>query len=241
MIMLSQAVKKRENSPKFLSDRGFTIVELLIATAVLSTILVLVSVVMVNIGKLYYKGINQARVQDDARSITDELAQHLSLGDSYNHIVGAGGQQAYCIGTTRYTYVLYRQVGNDPTKQQSPHVLWRDQLNSLGDCASLPNLGAATPSANGTEMIAPNSRLTGFNIAGVSPYNLSVGVAYGDNDLLCDIGVSNNCKLGNISTLINDPAYAPGNNGKNIRCKGDIGDQFCATSFLQTTVTRRLP
>lgn len=225
-------------------SEGFTIVELLIATAVLSTILVLVTVVMVNIGHLYYKGLNQARVQDDTRSITDEVAQHLELGDNYFKVANSNGTvHAYCIGSERYTYVLYRQIGSDAAKQQSTHVLWRDQNPTPGSCSptNLPDLSNATPSADGTEMIAPNSRLTAFNIDGTSPYDLSVGVAYGDNDLLCDTGVPNNCTTGDIGTLINNGSYAPGNQGRNIKCKGNIGDQFCATSFLRTTVLRRLP
>ncbi len=62
-------------------QKGFTIIELMIATAVLSTILVMVTVVMVNIGSLYYKGINQARVQDDVRSIADEIIKNIQLND----------------------------------------------------------------------------------------------------------------------------------------------------------------
>jgi prepilin-type N-terminal cleavage/methylation domain-containing protein len=225
------------------SQKGFTIIELLISTAVLSTILVLVTVVMVNIGHLYYKGINQARVQDTTRGVTDEVSQHLELGDNYFKVTNAAGTvRAYCIGNERYTYILYKQVGADTTQQQTPHVLWRDQNPTPGSCSStnLPNM--ADPNlSGGTEMISPNSRLTAFNIDGDSPYVLSVGVAYGDNDLLCDTGIPNNCASGDISTLINNASYAPGNQGRNIKCKGQIGDQFCATSYLQTSVLRRLP
>ncbi len=39
------------------STRGFTIVELMIALTVLSTILVMATVIMINIGVLYSKGV----------------------------------------------------------------------------------------------------------------------------------------------------------------------------------------
>lgn len=193
------------------SQAGFTIIELLIATAVLSTILLLVTTLMINIGKLYYKGISQARVQDNVRSITDEVAQHLQLGDSFIPVT-SGPERAYCIGTTRYTFIIGVQIDH-PNK----HVLWRDKNPTPGNCPSvLPNLTATTPSIGGSELIAPNSRLTDLTITGSSPYSVSVGVAYGDDDLL------------NLS-------------GINTKCKGNIGDQFCATAKLQTIVVRRLP
>jgi prepilin-type N-terminal cleavage/methylation domain-containing protein len=200
---------------KLKSSAGFTIIELLIATAVLSTILLLVTSLMINIGKLYYKGINQARVQDNVRSITDEVAQHLQLGDSFIPVI-SGSEQAYCMGTTRYTYILNKQIGSDASTQ-SLHVLWRDKNPTPGNCpAALPVLTTPMPSSGGSELIAPNARLTDFTITGSSPYSVSVSVAYGDDDLL------------NLS-------------GVNTKCKGDIGDQFCATAKLQTIVVRRLP
>ena len=54
---------------------GFTIVELMIATAILSTILLLVTTMMINIGNLYYKGVNQARVQDGVRTLADDVGE----------------------------------------------------------------------------------------------------------------------------------------------------------------------
>ncbi|HVV66696.1 MAG TPA: prepilin-type N-terminal cleavage/methylation domain-containing protein [Candidatus Saccharimonadales bacterium] len=197
---------------------GFTIIELMIATSVLSLMLVMVTVMMINIGNLYYKGISQARIQDNVRSLTDEIASHLELGDNFFHVT-SGSEQAYCIGSVRYTYILGAQIGTQAG--QSPHVLWRDANPTPGSCpsAGLPNLGAATPSANGTELIAPHSRLTNFSItdtAGSSPYTIAVGEAYGDTDLLT------------------------GTTGSP-HCKGSEGDQFCATANLTTTVVRRLP
>src|SRR5665213_2550121 len=68
-------------NPKNLNRKAFTIIELMIATSVLSIILLLVTTMMISIGNLYYKGINQARVQDDVRTISDDLSSHLQLSD----------------------------------------------------------------------------------------------------------------------------------------------------------------
>ena len=207
--------------------------------------LLMATVMMINIGKLYYKGISQARIQDNVRSITDEVSKHLELGDNF-FLRTSGAEQSYCIGSTRYTFILYRQIGDNPLSPdyQSKHVLWRDANPTPGSCpAVLPNLAASTPSAGGTELITPHARLTAFTINGSSPYTISVSEAYGDNDLLCDNGTSADCSppagpSSVVTKLSNGSQSAPAGT---IRCRGEIGDRFCATAILDTTVVRRLP
>jgi prepilin-type N-terminal cleavage/methylation domain-containing protein len=230
------------------NQKGFTIIELMIATTVLSVILVLVTVLMISIGNLYYKGVSQARVQDDVRSTADELGQHLQLtsvspaqsnpADTNNAFSGIV-MNAYCIGATRYSYVMGVQIGQKPPSAivALKHVLWRDTIPTGANCLAA-NLTAATPTdkvgngTNGTELIAPRSRLTQFCIGTVSsggvcttnvnsPYTIAIGVAYGDGDLLQNIN-------------------APPLSSPNAVCTGSKGDQFCATAYLNTTVVRRL-
>lgn len=216
-------------------SEGFTIVELLIATTVLSVILLLVSTMMVGIGRLYFKGINQARIQGNVRSITDEVTQNLQFNDfqqdaPVNKTYGTYTVkvEVYCIGSLRYTFTQNHQIGTSLSilKQQVPHVLWRDTI-SPGSCINKADLTLSNPSSapgsggsNGTELIAPNSRLTTLDISNNpattgSPYDVAVGVAYGDSDLLAGSDLS---------------TY----------CKSNAGDQFCATAALETTVERRL-
>lgn len=211
------------------NQSGFTIVELMIATAVLSVILLISTVVIVGIGRLYYKGINQSRVQGTVRSVGDEIAQKLQLNTApVQHNEPSppddANMKAYCIGSTRYSYVEGVKIG---TKKGGPtgqgpyyHVLWRDILPSGGECKpqnlKLPDPGGV----EGQELISPNSRLTQFSITGSgggsaieSPYNVVIGVAYGDDDLL--------------------------SSGPNVTCQGSAGGQFCATAKLSTTVVQR--
>jgi prepilin-type N-terminal cleavage/methylation domain-containing protein len=241
-----------------LNQEGFTIIELMIATTVLAVILVLVTVLMISIGNLYYKGVSQARVQDDVRSVTDELSQHLQLtsfapaqsnsADPKNTFLGLVPVSAYCIGSTRYSYVVGVQIGTTiavGSGNSFKHILWRDTIPTGADCLAA-NLTASTPvdangnGTNGTELIAPRSRLTQFCIGAISPadhtcvtntnspYTIEVGMAYGDGDLL------NNASPSNMSDL------ARGLNYPNATCIGATGDQFCSTAYLNTTVVRRL-
>lgn len=211
-------------------QQGFTIVELMIATAVLSVVLLLATVMITSIGTLYYKGVNQARIQNDARSITDEISQNLKLSKGIIEFSPPSGPRSYCINSVRYTYIVGTQIGNGAG--QSPHVLWRDQA----DAACTPvNLNVTPPSANGTELISPRSRLVKLSISGTpnTPYKIDIGIAYGDSDLLCSPSAPGTCNGG---AAMPAAAYQNGD----LICKGGAGRQFCATTTLTTTVLQRI-
>jgi prepilin-type N-terminal cleavage/methylation domain-containing protein len=239
-----------------LNQKAFTIVELMIATAILSVILILVTAMMIGIGNLYYKGSSQAEIQDNIRSITDTIAQDLQLNGSSlltDPHVNSGDPRSYCIGTTRYTYVLGQEItsASPAPTYQSNHVLWRDTVDA-GTCPEMPaanfnslTLNTSDPNGtDGTELIGPNSMLTNFSItgngaAGGSPFTVMISEAYGSNDLLCDAGTHGDCASPIDSTLVWDPT-APAGPPYNVLCKGYSGEQFCATDTLTTTVSERL-
>ncbi|HSW37394.1 MAG TPA: prepilin-type N-terminal cleavage/methylation domain-containing protein [Candidatus Saccharimonadales bacterium] len=202
------------DSSKGYLQKGFTIVELMIATTVLSVILLMATVIITGIGNLYYKGVNQSKIQDAARNIADEVAQNLELGKGYTTASGAPGthgEKSYCMSTARYTYVLGKQIGTNGLN----HILWRDTVPSTG-CATL-DLSLAQPSAGGVEMIGSGSRLSNFNILpATSPYTITVFVAYGDD------------------VLLQNPS------GTSPTCLGNKSDSFCATAALTTTVVQRV-
>lgn len=202
-------------------QEGFTIVELLIATAVLSTLLVVVSVMMANIGRLYYKGINQAKMQENVRSVVDDISERLQLNNSNVLTANNGAVGAYCIGATRYTYVIGAQLKDDPDPGEYKHVLWRDTI-SPGTC-SVANLMLDNPSSNGSELITTRSRLTQFSInRTASPYVVTMKLVYGDNDQIDDPSIPG------VQTI-----------GAGVKCLSQAGNQFCATASLTTTVVQR--
>lgn len=198
-------------------QKGFTIIEAMIATAILSTILVMITLMMVNIGSLYYKGINQSKIQGTTRSVTDEIAQQLELLDDTvrpQSVVPPSepGNRAYCLGTTRYTFAVDKQLRNNQ------HVLWRDKGGG-GTCTAVA-LNTATPSVGleGVELMPPNSRITSFTITPfTSPYEIRFSTAYGDTDLLNGVGL-----------------------GENTRCRGGKDQQFCSVARLQVIVAKRI-
>jgi prepilin-type N-terminal cleavage/methylation domain-containing protein len=235
------------------NQKGFTIIELMIATAVLSTILVLVTGVMVNIGSLYYKGINQASIQDDVRTISDEVVKDIQLNDQAPiSATGASNTKFYCIGQIRYAYIEGVQIGHPApgTGTVYHQVLWRDINPVSGDCPtqinphdpSSPqldltdvNLATEDASNNGQEMITSSSRLTEFSMVSDSRSTaVTVGAAYGDDDLLCNPSAA--------AGSCDDPAAMTSwsDYTGDVRCKGLKGKQFCSTAHITSAAVSRV-
>lgn len=211
---------------KLAANTGFTIVELMIALTVLSTILLMGTVILIQIGALYAKGVNGASLQNATRNVLSDVSSSLQFsGDDLSVAAdlptGNGTLvKAFCIGSTRYSYVLNRELGtSDTTGTPAPHVLWRDTLPSAGTCTALDiSNDSVNMATQGYEMVPEHIRLTKLAIT-QSPtnsdvYQIDVNMAYGDSDLFTDPS----------STI----------------CKGGPGTQFCGTSQLSNSVNRRI-
>lgn len=198
------------------NQKGFTIVELMIATMVFSVILVLVTMGIIQVSRTYYKGINEANTQDTARSIMETIGQAIQFSGGTVTALKTpeqpGSMQAFCVGNTQFSYNLGTQlVTGTPGSGQSNSVL---RQNTVANC----NAGSA-PLTTGQELMAPNMRLAELTVDAVPgglAYKIHVKVAYGDSDLL------------------NNPT-AP-----SALCKGSNGSQFCSVSDISTTVYKRV-
>jgi len=222
----------KQHQPK--KQSGFTILELMIATVIVSIILLLVTSVMISLQNLYYKGVNQESVQNDVRNITDQVSQEIQDTNategtavqtaSLPYSVTVNGvtshEMATCIGSVQYLYVIGPEVGT-ATKQ----AMWRDSTPGSGCGKTAPNIITTDPSDGGTEYVASGARLTDFQInpptPGDSNYAIYVSVAIGNDNV---INLNNNAT----------------NNDYGAACIDASGNQFCATASLQTEVGQRL-
>lgn len=202
-------------------QQGFTIVELMIATAVFSTILLLATIGVLNIGRLYYKGITTSRTQETARSVADEVARSIQLTKKKIKTKVAGQYTAKCIGTDRYTYSVDRKV------EDGIRGLWLDEITEGDPCE-------VSDFSSGRELLYSNMRLLSFDLdeeaADRTKVSVRVGVAYGDSDLLTHCAIDDSDNPGPCSE--GDPATA--------QCRPtNTGGSFCAVSTLETFVKRR--
>jgi len=62
------------------NQRGFTIVELMIALAVMATLLLIASLTLINLGHLFSKGTNEANLQNTTRNLMSDLTSSIELG-----------------------------------------------------------------------------------------------------------------------------------------------------------------
>lgn len=214
-------------------QKGFTIIELLIATTVFSLVLLLATAGIMHVTKQYYQGVVQARVQETLRTVVDEIGESIrfsnadlsipvSMPSQTQYGDGDPGRFGYfCMGAKRYSFVIDRQLksgGSNETNRHSRHVLWVDQPSGASPCNSIADLNSSPPTTDGRELLSENMRLTKFSImdAGVpssGTYKIDVGIAYGDDDLL-------------------EPTTR--------KCKVEAGSEFCAYAEMSVIVTKRL-
>lgn len=208
------------NTQKILTNnryqKGFTIIELLIATLVFSSVLLLITFGIIQITRTYYKGVTSTKTQQTARAVIDEISQSIQFAGGTvtpSPAPAPSSSQVFCLNTKRYSYILGRKLTDG-----SNHVLVADTPPCTSS-STAQDMNSASLTPDSRELLAPNMRLSKLDVIEVDPnlWQITVKVVYGEDDLL------------------NDPAQ-PNANCKNI----SVGGQFCAVSELSTVVQKRL-
>jgi prepilin-type N-terminal cleavage/methylation domain-containing protein len=219
-------------------QKGFTIVELMIATTVFSFVLVVVTAGIIAIGRAYYKSLTSSRVHETARSVMGDVSRSLQFSDT-NSVNSQltdpdnTGVQVRCFGPDRYRYFINQQVNS------GNHGLYRDRRPSDATCNACDASGTDVHGhcihtnvfSGGQELLGNNMRLLEFYVSNSEPFNIKIKVAYGDNDLLTPYNDN--------GTPINPSGVTAGEAAAAL-CKLRNGSQFCAVAELETTVTSRV-
>ncbi len=208
------------------AQAGFTIVELMIATAVFSVVLLLATSGLLQITRTYYKGVTEANTQNTARNIVDTVSQAIQFdGGAVQPTNGSNPKTTYdfCVGNVRFRYYLGSELATSPTSAQTYHALLQDSTSgctSGADGSTINSTSVSCTSAtNCSELVSSHMRLSQFAVTslGSNLYQIQVTIAYGDDDLL------------------NNPTST------NPSCLGvTAGTQFCYISKINTTVLKRV-
>jgi len=220
------------------SERGFTIAEVSIASAIFSVILLIALAIFFGIGRLFYKGISVSQTQEVTQQIYQDIVGNFQGAASVSPQMEGNSYTYYCVGNTRYTLNFNNEVDlNNPESHAPPSSggnfgILKDTLPGNGSACDPPcNDQSGTCGSgvqkfqNPTELLGQNMRISRFSIAqvtGANPnlYTVSITVAYGDTDLLDGVD---------------------GADTTNPKCKGDIhGSEFCSVNNISTTVYRGL-
>jgi prepilin-type N-terminal cleavage/methylation domain-containing protein len=193
--------------------KGFTIIELMIATLVFSVVLLMCASALIAVGRMYQKGNTSRATQEVARSLMDQIKDDFQFnGGYYSEVPNPTNSptRAFCIGGNVYTYEVNRQV--------VPGVTNHAMVVSSPP-TGCPSVAENLDTTSSKELLGPRMRLleppitsvTKDSSGQVSSVSIKINVAAGADDLLSGFG-----------------------------CKGGAGQEFCANSVLVSYATRRL-
>ena len=219
------------------AQSGFTVIELLIATAIFSVVLLMVTFGVMQITRVYYQGITETNTQNTARSVVDDISQAIQFGGTANiqQTPGStpGTSYGFCVGNQLYSYVLgYQVVDAKTTGNQAFHgLVATNAVGCGGPVSPVANLITTQSIPGGRELIGQNMRLSKLSVTPVSGtanlWDIDVKVVYGDDDLL-----TSPTHPGNSPAASKDP---------DAECYAKVkGTQFCAVSEFNTIVEKRV-
>ena len=237
---------------KKLESAGFTIIELMIATAVFAIILVITTTTIIGISDSYIKGSTQDQTQQSARQALTDISQDIQFSqvNGTTAVTASSSPDVYyfCVGNNVYVYTLDKELSsNTGSAQYSPYVLVRYQSTTDGcpAASSIPNITTTAPSTQFEELLSANERLGQLTVTKNSGngYVINITVAFGDNDLLndtCTGGTTVNPITQN-NNINGDTTQCPGSKPNyNYECESGSDSSFCAVSTLTTTVEPRI-
>ena len=200
--------RMKQNS---VNNKGFTILELVLATVVFSMVLVVLTQTIIRLNGSYYKGVIQTQTLHVAKNITSTLSQQIQTASSADSVFGSvvssppsinwniaaatnpTGYEGYvCIGNNEYIYQLGGLVVSNPQKYNEAYgslILQYDStcINPGPTSSTLLNILGVPLSITGNvlSLVPTNMRLLKFNVTLVSNtknlYKIDVKVAYGDD------------------------------------------------------------
>lgn len=180
------AMKYTKKSTVINNSKGFTVIELMIATTIFSVVLLVCTFGLIQIGRTYYKGTALVRTQNVTRAAFEDISQAIQYGESIpnRNAPLTSPNNSVCIGNRLYTYYMNTVPVNDTTG------LIVQQVDS--SCAPIPG-------TRPRQLLGKNMRLTQFLINKVAGsdyvYAVIIKVNYGDPAL--SPGPDNNCLSGN--------------------------------------------
>ncbi len=201
---------KTSNKTQLGHSKGFTIVELMIATMVFSTILVAISIGVMYFTRSYYKGVYESSTQNAARNVAESITKAIQFNGSENNVVlptidTATGKNYLCAGG----YIFVYQQGQKYTGSGTTGFYTQPLT---GNCMSVP------PASNQQQLLGKNMRIASITMNGsaAASYTVTVTVAYGDDDVLS------------------------ATEGSNIACITGSGSEYCAVSTVTATAVPRI-
>jgi prepilin-type N-terminal cleavage/methylation domain-containing protein len=198
------------------SQRGFTIIELLIATAVFSLVLIIFLTALIRISQLFYKGVNLANTQEATRNAIQTISDDIQFSGAAPNV----HPDFFCIGGYRYSINKGVQV----TGASNNFALIREVSSQCqpwqGPMSVAPDFSKAE------KLLDPGMQVNDLTITPLNGgWQIKLLVVYYGSD----------------SNVFYSPSnFTPAFQAPDARCTGlPSSSQFCATADYQTTILQK--
>lgn len=178
------------------SPAGFTLVELILAMALFSLVMVIVSVGIIQVMRIYQSNLATRRTQQAARLVVEDVTREVRLATRVARAVPG----ELCLEGS--TTIRYRLPGGGP-------VLLKEQLQGGCTSTTVINSTELTGSAN-SEVAARRFNVTPIrdNINNISSVGFTVAIATGPADFIDTSGDRVVCQPGPGSQFCSATSYS---------------------------------
>lgn len=207
-------------------ERGFTLVELTLAIAFVAFLVLFTVITTLQVMRTYNKGLAVKEINQTSRTIVEELARAVrsatptSINTAPND--STPSQSRICIGGISYVWNVAGGSTNRFSSSGNPPVTFvrvNDPGGSLcqGGSGTYPNVDSAAA----TQLLS--------NRVWVQMLTISKNTSTGLATITLQLSTADDPLNPMLETVA----------GGGVRCRGGLGDQFCAVATLSTTIAMR--
>lgn len=197
------------------AEQGFTLVELILATAFIAFILIFMLSTMLQVMSNYNKGLAVKQINQTARTVEDELSRLIQNTDTTAINTSRIANGRVCLGGVSYVWNIRNATTNQYTNGTPVKMV---RVNDAGGALCGAGLPAVNP-ANASELLSGSIWVQQMN------------VVVSTNQKLADITIS-------LSTSA--PNHPTGTDAVlGTICDGSKDSQYCAIATFTTTVATK--
>jgi len=214
------------------NSKGFTIIELMIATAVFSITLIILAVSLISINHQYFKGISEGNTELAANNILNDVTSAVQFSDGSLVSQSEPNNSGYfCIGNTEFYYTLY---SIDQPGQTNPLLEVNKCINGMPSSQNCPSQNCTI-----SNLLGKNMQLINFSINqyqnSMKLFQVKISLAFGRNDqLFCSL-VGTNCQAFQTTTQFVNALTA----NQKVFCLPNNPVDLCSIQNLSTYVSSR--
>lgn len=165
------------------NQRGFTIVELMIAIAVFAVTMLVVTMGIIQVARSYKQASTRLKIEDASREMHAQIAQAVQYSGSSVQTPGpVSGYNVVCVGSQRY---LWKQADVVVAGEVSLYV---DKIAGPSACTTTPFVAA-----NAQTPLPANTKVVNFSVGSSNTSTISTRFVIGEKDMFVGTDYNNNC------------------------------------------------